>query len=119
MGGELGDEGKIEQGSEGGKDWEVTMEEERLARVQEAWWCPKPLKLHFAWGDGFRCHGVFWVNLGVIFIPDEMVLTVSKQVINTGSNCSKPIIKDNMELWSDGSSVQVEYQRESACMIWA
>ena len=81
-------------------------------------------------GDGFRGHEVFWVNLGVILIPDELVLTVSKhlrscsriedwEVINTGSNCSEPIIKENMKLWGDGSSVQVENQRDSACMIWA
>ena len=81
-------------------------------------------------GDGFRGDEVFWVNLGVIFIPDELVLAVSKhlgpcsgievwEIINTGSNCSEPIIKDNLKLWGDGSSVQVENQRNSTCMVWA
>ena len=31
-------------------------------------------------GDGFRGHGDFRVNLSVIFIPDEFVLTVSKHL---------------------------------------
>ena len=81
-------------------------------------------------GDGLRSHEVFWVNLGVIFIPDEFVLTVSKdlgpcsgievwEVINTGGNCSEPIIKDNMKLWGDGSSVQGENQGSSTHRIWA
>ena len=86
--------------------------------------------LIFPGGDVFGGHDVFWVNLGVTFIPDELVLTVSKhlgpcsgieiwEVINTGGNCSEPIIKDNMKLWGDGSSVKVESQRDSTCMIWA
>ena len=64
-----------------------------------------------------KSSGSTWV--GVIFIPEELVLTISKhlctsssievyEVINTGSNCSKPIIKYDMKLWGDGTSVQVE-----------
>ena len=36
------------------------------------------------------------------------------EVINPGSDCSKPIIKDNMKLRGDSSSVQAENQRDSA-----
>ena len=74
MGGELGDMGRWHRG------WreEALEGEDGGGETGKGIGCMVVSIL--AGGDGFRYHEVFWVNLGVIFIPDELELSVFKHL---------------------------------------